>query len=324
MARPIGVNSTKNIKVLIKKENSFGAKNIDNMYAPSVISYELPFNSTALEVSSDLSGVNTQTNAVSRKDTKMFTTTISMIFDHTAHMLVNESGLMGAINKDKIYDDNTTFTLVFTNANHSENDVVMRGSAITSIVLKEDVASETGLTICDITFMSGFDIGVNTVAISHTSLTTNKSKIFDTVMVFGSQELFPMSWELTITQPLERVGYDINFNPLKYVLSGVYEITGSLSVKQDEGIANITSLLEGVDDSNTLEITNDTNYNLRLEAIVDQATADVGGSYILNTIPFRCIGETPAVLAIHGASAEEQENEATPQIGTGGNMGGGY
>ena len=121
-------------------------------------------------------------------------------------------------------------------------------------------------------------------------------------------------------------------NPLKYVQSGPYEITGTLNVKQDAATNTIFSVLQGLDSDQTTVLTiknydgTDLLYKFQMQVCVDGATADAGGSFITNAIPFRALGPNPYTAIIHqvGAEAVAQIGNTT-ENGDGTNtMGGGY
>lgn len=287
----------------------------DQFDALPVISFTVPHDSAALEVAAPRSGTLAQLEgqAKHRRDTNIWTFDVSFKGTPTAVLksclwafgdgssaavLAATSGIGNGTNNSAGMTHGTSYgnaaTVIFSNAGSdaTANDVVVRGCLAQSLTLKEDVGSESGQLVCDVTFWTAYPPveEANTVAADTTDSGSPKS-IFDlTTTTLNSQELLLNSWEVTMSRSLERVSSQDygNYLPFGYVQTGPWEVTGSLNVKRDDSIFSLISQLKG----------NETGINLSLDGstfamdlpdvmVEGPSTADSGGSYQMQTIPFR-------------------------------------
>jgi hypothetical protein len=117
--------------------------------------------------------------------------------------------------------------------------------------------------------------------------------IFDlasAVITLGSQELVPLSWEITISRSLERNGSQdfSSFLPFSVAQTGAWEVTGSLAVKADDNTYDLVAQLTGASTGIALTIAESSGFTISCpDVMIDNASLDQGGSFLTHTIPFR-------------------------------------
>lgn len=191
----------------------------------------------------------------------------------------------------------TAITILFQGggSDASNTSSVLVGCYCTSMTLREDIGTAGGELLAEVTFMTAYQpIESDLVATSETHRDSGGYSIFDnTAFTLDSQPLVANSWEVTITRPLARVGYQntTDYKPFGYVQTGPYEVTGSIVCKRDNSIEDLATKLEGDSAGITLNIAESSALIVNCpDVMIDNSKPEVG-EYMLQTIPFRAFAE---------------------------------
>ena len=135
-------------------------------------------------------------------------------------------------------------TIWFENSAHAGEgtDMYFTSCLCTGLTLSGDINSNGGVVMCTATFQTGYAPTEATLTFSggggtHTVI-SDQTTMFNmhdlTVETLNEQDLLLYGFELAITRPVNRIGFDngSNFKPQGYALGG-YEVTGSLTCKRD-------------------------------------------------------------------------------------------
>ena len=298
----------------------------DDFYDFGILSYTIPYNSSTLEVAPNLAGHYGQLEKQGRHRQDLNTWTFDVSFLGTTNalkanclwafgdmvspfVLTPEIGIGNGTAGDMqmlhgASSDNHT-TAIFRNGgtDASADDMTVRGAMIQSMTIKQDINANAGLMTIDSTFFTAYPPteAANTVTVDNTDAGNAAYSIFDlntnsdpSAIELNSVHLMPLSWEITISRTLERVGSQdySSYLPYAIVQTGAWEVTGSLNVKADDGSYDLASILKGTSAGVNLSIDQASNLTIDLpKVMVDSATLDNGGSFLTHTIPFRAFAE---------------------------------
>jgi len=299
----------------------------DQFDALPVISFTVPHDSAALEVASPRSGTLAQLEgqAKHRRDANIWTFDVSFKGTPTAVtyaclwafgdgssecLLAATSGIGNGTNNSASMTHNTAYTnaatVVFSNAGSdaTANDVVARGCIAQSMTLKEDVGSESGQLVCDVTFWTAYPPveEANTVSADATDTAAPKSIFSLSASTLNAEPLLLNSWELTMSRSLERVGSQdySSYLPFGYVQTGPWEVNGSLNAKRDDSILDLIAQLQGDSTGINLSIDESSGFNIDLPdtMIEGPSTSDNGGAFQMQTIPFRAFAASTTATIV--------------------------
>jgi len=322
--------ATGDIKVYLGTEATFGtataAANGDWFLLP-VTSYTMPEVSSPVEVAAQRSGhyVNTATQAVHRPDQKIYT--FDLTLKGTATSILKACQLMfedGASEADltgnyafpkNTYKDGTASTTQMTvlfadaGADATLNDFQCVSCVATGMTIAQDIGSEGGQLTCTVNLMTAYQpthatIGdVTATGGTYTIDSGTPKNIRDlTTTTLGGETMIVSSWEISLARTIERIHYSetTNFKPFGYAMTGAIDVTGSLTVKRDD---EVHDLLANFKDGSKviLALAEASNFTIDCpQLILNEASADVGGSYLMETIPFTALATegTPATTIL--------------------------
>ena len=298
-------------------------------YDFAIQSFSMPYNSSALEVSPDRSGHYGQIESQGRHrrdlntwtfDTSFFGTIVAItqnclwaFGDSVSACVLTPAigignGVAGDMQMAHGVASKNHATIIFRNGgtDASNDDLVVRGAMVQSMTIKEDVGANAGQMTCDTTFWTAYPPTeeANSVATNITVDSVNAPKsIFDltsAAISLGSEELVPLSWEITISRTLERNGSQdySSFLPFSVAQTGVWEVTGSLTVKADDNSHDLVAFLAGSSGGGALSIAGSGLTISCPDIMVDNAALDTGGSFLTHTIPFRAFASSKAATII--------------------------
>jgi hypothetical protein len=183
-------------------------------------------------------------------------------------------------------------------------DIIMKSCFATSMTIKEDIGSNGGEMVVEVTLWSAYRPTEGLLApTTYTSDTATPKNIFDlATKTVDSQDLIIHSWEISISRSLERVGYQdtTDYDPFGYVQTSPYEVTGSITCKRDNEIGDILDHIEGDSTAIALSLAESSGFTLSCPGImIDNSKPEVG-EYLTQTIPFRAFGasETANIISI--------------------------
>ena len=203
-------------------------------------------------------------------------------------------------------------TAVFRNGgtDATNEDLTVRGAVVQSMTLAQSVDANAGQLTCNTTFWTAYPPTeeANSVSVDTTDTGNAVKSIFDlntnsaaSAIQLGGQELMPLSWEITISRSLERVGSQdySSFLPYAYTQTGAWEVTGSVVVKADDNTHDLIANLKGNSTGINLSIDESSGFAIDCpDVMVDASTIDTGGSFLTHTIPFRAFAATTSANII--------------------------
>ena len=300
-------------------DKAFGTAHVaaDTFTALPVISFSLPANdSAALEVASPRSGTLAQleTQGRHRRDLNVWTFDVSFKGTPTAVLkactwafgdggspaeLNSNLGIGNGTANSAIMKHGTTYgnaaTVIFIGAGSdaTADDLVARGCLAQSVTIKEDVGSEGGQMVCDVSFWTAYPPveETNTVAADATDTAAPKSIFSKSATTLNSEALVLNSWEVTMSRSLERIHSQdySNYLPFGYAQTGPWEVTGSLSAKRDDSVYDLLTQMKGSSAGVNLSIDESSGFNLDLPDVMIEGPSEIdnGGAFLMQTIPFR-------------------------------------
>ena len=284
-------------------------------------SYSMPYHSSTLEVAPNYSGHSGQIDTQMRHRQDLSTWTFDVSFFGTVQAILSNclwafgdgataaeltpaigigNGAAGSMQMKHGAVSNNHATVIFRNGgtDATAEDLTVRGAVIQSMTIKMDVGSNAGQMTCDSTFWTAYQPTeeANAIASNITIDSSNAVKsIFDltaAAITLNAEEIVPVSWEITISRSLERVGsqtYATTFLPFAYVQTGAWEVTGSLNVKADDNTYDLTEdgAMPGNSTGFALSIAGSGLTISCPTIMIDNAALDNSGSFLTHTIPFR-------------------------------------
>ncbi len=288
----------------------------DTWLRPKVVEFSMPAKTTALEVGPAINnaGVQFEDNAIHRKDNAVWTFDMTVVAEDevlkdialgfmgdsaSPFELTGALGLDGGGNYTINHNSPQTiaFTVLFQNGGEDGTNVDLScvGCFIQSFTLRQDVGSNAGQMVAEISFWTPY--APNQVAHTPSSITDGgdeSANIFNITAspTIDAQEVHINAWELNFSKSLARVGYQDTSNYLPYGVcqTSVTEVTGSLTIKRDDGTYNFADHEYGDSTGVALAMafTNPTFEIAASDIMIDNSTIDAGGDYLTTTIPFRC------------------------------------
>ena len=186
----------------------------------------------------------------------------------------------------------------------TSHDRLMHSAVLQELTLSMSPTDNGGLITASGTFWSGYQpvIGAESTAADATAAGFNKGFFDCTTSSIGGDDVVMNNFELTISNPATRVGYEtvnsIAGEPCAYMRGGQIAVTGSMSVKLDDNVAQIitedflvgTSANVSIGDGSSIDFdiptakyTGHTNANTESGVFVDlpfTATADGSGALV--------------------------------------------
>ena len=127
----------------------------------------------------------------------------------------------------------------------SSHDRLMHSAILQELTLSMSPTDNGGLLTASGTFWSGYQpvIGAESTAADATAAGFNKGFFDCTTSQVGGDDVVMNNFELTISNPATRVGYEtvnsIAGEPCAYMRGGQISVTGSVGVKLDDNVAQI-------------------------------------------------------------------------------------
>ena len=207
-------------------------------YDLPLISYTMPYNSASLEVAPNRAGIYGQLEAQGRHRPDLNTWTFDCSFlgsvnailanclwafgdgasacDLTAAIGIG-NGTAGDMQMKHGASSTNHCTAIFRNGgtDATNEDLTVRGAVVQSMTLGQSVDANAGQLTCNTTFWTAYPPTeeANSVSVDTTDTGNAVKSIFDlntnsaaSAIQLGGQELMPLSWEITISRSLERVG----------------------------------------------------------------------------------------------------------------------
>ena len=139
----------------------------------------------------------------------------------------------------------------------ADEDRLMFSSILEELTLTLDPTVNGGRLTASGRFWSGYQPVINTEGTSANATAVDYTKgFFDcTTMSIGGDDVVLNNFNVTISNPAQRVGYStvnsISHEPSSYMRGGMIEVTGSLSAKLDD---NVTDTIDDFRDGTSVNI----------------------------------------------------------------------
>ena len=249
-----------------------------------------------------------------REDTKLYT--FDLTLKGTAHSILVatktlfESGsspaeLDGEYAYPTTYKDgescSTAITVLFENVggSASNTNIHAKSCIATGMELAQSSGSNGGELTVVIHMASGYQPVYNTLTPTSPSTDTGTPKnIFDistsTITPSGgsAETVFTTDWSLSVARNIERIGFKdtTDWEPFGLAMTGVMEVTGSLTVKRDSEFDSLQDSFHG-GTLNALSLI-ETNFTLSIPKLIFmEPSTDKGGNILMSTMPFRAVGQ---------------------------------
>ena len=127
----------------------------------------------------------------------------------------------------------------------ADKDRLMHSSILQELTLSMSPETNGGLLTASGTFFSGYQpvIGAEGTSADATAVDYTKGFFDCTTSQVGGDDVVMSNFELTISNPATRVGYEtvnsIAGEPCAYMRGGQIEVTGNVSVKLDDNVAQV-------------------------------------------------------------------------------------
>lgn len=327
MAIEVQTISTQEIKPIFAFDTdaqAFGTAHeaADDYFDFAIQSFTMPYDSASLEVTPNLSGHYGQLEKQARHRRDLNTWTFDVSFFGTVNAILANclwafgdgasaceltpaigigNGTAGDMQMKHGATSANHTTAIFRNGgtDATADDLIVRGAMIQSMTLRESVDANAGQLTCDSTLWTPYPPteAANTIAVDTVDAANAVKSIFSlntnstaSAIQLGGQELMPLSWEITISRSLERIGSQDYSSYLPYAVAQTsgWEVTGSVTVKADDNTYDLISNLQGDSAGINLSIDESSGFAIDCpDVMVDATTLDNGGSFLTQTIPFR-------------------------------------
>ena len=127
----------------------------------------------------------------------------------------------------------------------ADKDRLMHSAILQELTLSMSPGDNGGRLTASGTFWSGYQpvIGAESTSPDATAVNWTKGFFDCTTMSIGGDDVVMNNFELTISNPATRVGYEtvnsIDAEPCAYMRGGQISVTGNMSVKLDDNVAQI-------------------------------------------------------------------------------------
>ena len=291
-----------------------------------VMDYSIQAASAPLDIAPNKSGLLGQLESQGhhRPDTQMYEVTLTMRGTPTAVLKSclslfgagsSEASLTPAANTN---DNSSTkmshggtnvnaVTLLFENAgaDATDLDVSMVGCFATSMTMRQDVGSNGGEMVVETTFVTGYRPVQSAYAAPTSKVldTDTPKNIFSvSTSTLGGEALILNSWDITISRPLARIGFQdtTNYYPYGYAQTGPYEVTGNLVAKRDDEVHDLDASIAGNSTGIVLALAESSGFTIDCQDVMIDDSKPEMGDYLLQSIPFRAFAanETAEIIGI--------------------------
>ena len=143
--------------------------------------------------------------------------------------------------------DTGEYACVVLSSPDADKDRLMHSAILQELTLSMSPDNNGGLMTASGTFFSGYQpvIGAESTSPNATSVDWQKGFFDCTTSSIGGDDVVMNSFEVTISNPATRVGYEtvnsIAGEPCAYNRGGQISVTGSVSVKLDDNVAQIVT-----------------------------------------------------------------------------------
>jgi len=310
---------SQNVSVWYQKETESGSQPDDDVLKRlQTTSFTIPEASMPVEYSSGRSGqfVTTKTQGHHAEGTKMWTFDTTLRGTPTSVLLATEAVFEDGASEAVLDNDYTfnlngykngssnstaTFDIRFEDggADTTLNNLVCNGCVGTGFTLSEDIGSEGGELVVTISWATAYIPQYGSDAITNGTYDEGTPKNIRNLSLTSSEigsgnDMVIQSWELSVQRTIERVHYkDITsgtFAPFGYVMTGAFEITGSMTVIRND---DVHDLLASFYDSGTVDIgIAGSSFTIALDyCLLGESSIDNGGAVLTNTIPFTVVAD---------------------------------
>ena len=137
------------------------------------------------------------------------------------------------------------YACVVISSPDSSHDRLMHSAILQELTLSMSPADNGGLLTASGVFFSGYQpvIGAESTVTDATAVNYTKGFFDCTTTSIGGDDVVMNNFELTISNPATRVGYEtvnsIDGEPCAYMRGGQISVTGNMSVKLDDNVAQI-------------------------------------------------------------------------------------
>ena len=137
------------------------------------------------------------------------------------------------------------YACVVLSSPDADKDRLMHSSILQDLTLSMSPDNNGGLLTASGTFFSGYQpvIGAESTSPDATAVNYTKGFFDCTTSQIGGDDVVMNNFELTISNPATRVGYEtvnsVDGEPCAYMRGGQISVTGSVGVKLDDNVAQI-------------------------------------------------------------------------------------
>jgi len=137
------------------------------------------------------------------------------------------------------------YACVVISSPDASHDRLMHSAILQELTLSMDPTANGGRLTASGTFWSGYQpvIGAESTAADATAVDWTKGFFDCTTTQVGGDDVVMNKFDMTISSPATRVGYEtvnsIDGEPSAYMRGGQYSVTGNVSVKLDDNVAQI-------------------------------------------------------------------------------------
>jgi len=320
MAQATNFFPSQGVELYFQKEGVVGTSPDDaDLIKLQATSFTIPEASAPVEISSQRAGsfVTQESQGNHAEGTKLWT--FDTVFKGTlravrlaTEALFEDGGSDGTAFLMNTYTFPTTsykdgesantfeFRFEQAGADNDYNNVKVNGCIATGMTLAEDIGSEGGELVCTINWATAYyPTYVNTAlggtSVHDTDTPRNIRNLNAPNTVIDSEEIVLQSFEISATRTIERVHYQNttsgDYKPFGYVMTGGWEITGSLTAIRNDDIYDMIAKFR---DGNTANLSigesGGTNFAILCPKIyINEPTIDNGGAVLTQTIPFTAV-----------------------------------
>ncbi len=304
---------TKDVSVVVGTEITFGTATLAagtwNKY--QITDFTIPELAAPAETTPQRSDTTTQLdNSVHRRlDNKVYTfdltlkgTAAALLF--AGKVLVEDGAspiaLAGDYSFPAAYKDGsactTAVTVLFQNigGNDTNKHLLAKSCVATNAEFTIGSGSNAGELMVKLTMLTAYKPDYSAlVATSPVEDTASAKSIFDSLsFTMDSDPMFLTDFSLSIARTVERVGYkdDTDYDPFGLAMTGMFEVTGSCTIKKDPNQDGMASNYIG--NSGIPVDLSVTGLAISIPLfIVEEGGNEKGGNIMMATVPFRAFGD---------------------------------
>ena len=149
-----------------------------------------------------------------------------------------------------LYEQGATtgeYACVVLSSPDTDKDRLLHSAILTELTLSMEPGTNGGLLTASGTFWSGYQpvIGAENTSPDATAVDYTKGFFDCTTSQIGGDDVVMNSFDLTISNPAVRVGYEtvnsVDGEPCAYMRGGQISVTGNVTVKLDDNVAQIVT-----------------------------------------------------------------------------------